>query len=200
VIPSRDMGFRLLLVFDANTLLCIAMFLSGLTAAGETLKNADIAAMIQAMVPQDVIIQKITDCERQQFKLFPEDLIAMAPAGVPDEVIRAMAAKQAGRAVVGITPARLTPASTTAGARQGRPVRVFVADSDSWASGRGARPQTMELIKTIRQRCPEFARTCRRETPYSCRSSFRIIRARLSGMPTENRLPASCICNVLSAI
>lgn len=56
-------------------------------------------------------------------------------------------------------------------------VRIFVTDSDSWASGGGimgvdgflagsgqggARPQTAEIVKTFNERCPEFTVTINR--------------------------------------
>jgi opacity protein-like surface antigen len=74
--------------------------LCGIAFAAEPLTNSDVIALVLAKVPQDVIIQKIADCE-PHFQLLPVNRIQLAKAGVPEEVIRAMEAKQNGRAVPG---------------------------------------------------------------------------------------------------
>jgi hypothetical protein len=64
----------------------------------ERLTIVDVVTMVQAKVPQDIVIQKIADCE-PDFDLRPGALAALAKAGVPDEVLRAMSARQYGRPV-----------------------------------------------------------------------------------------------------
>ena len=117
-----------------------ALLVALLAIAAEPLNNADVVKMVQANVPRDVIIQKIADCE-QHFGLFPEDLAALARAGVPDEVIRAMAAKQAGRVPVPGTaiPSKagallMTPVASTSAAPLERPteVGIYVAKNGAW--------------------------------------------------------------------
>lgn len=70
-------------------------------AFGESLRNRDIAAMVHAKVPQAEILQRIAHCEEQQFSLWPEDTQALTRAGVNEELIRAMAARQNGRPFAG---------------------------------------------------------------------------------------------------
>lgn len=116
-----------------------ALLVALLAIAAEPLNNADVVKMVQANVPRDVIIQKIADCE-QHFGLFPEDLAALARAGVPDEVIRAMAAKQAGRvplpgtAMRRMTGAPLVTPVVPEAAPLERPmeVGVYIAKNGAW--------------------------------------------------------------------
>lgn len=119
-------------------LLCLTMLLSSMVAAGEALKNADIVTMVQAQVPKDLIIQKIADCE-EHFGLFPEDLAALARASVPDDVIRAMAAKQAGRMPIpGALTQRVTVLVTPIASEAVSPpewpmeIGVYVAKNGAW--------------------------------------------------------------------
>ena len=79
---------------------CLAAFaaLTAIALYAERLTIVDVVTMVQAKVPQDIIIQKIADCE-PDFDLRPGALAALATAGVPDEVLRAMSARQYGRPV-----------------------------------------------------------------------------------------------------
>lgn len=168
----------------AAVMLCVSAL------AAEKLTNADIVTMVHGKVPQDVIIQKIADCE-PGFLLDATNLVALVNAGVPDDVIRALTAKQRGQPLPASSPAGTGPSSRE-GASDERPsaapgaIRVYVSDSQSWevrggwgAAGRwnasggswggsgyeagGARPQTAEIIKTINQRCPGVTVTNRVE-------------------------------------
>jgi len=79
---------------------CLATLavLTAIALYAERLTIVDVVTMVQAKVPQDIIIQKIADCE-PDFDLRPGALAALAKAGVPGEVLRAMSAKQYGRPV-----------------------------------------------------------------------------------------------------
>jgi len=66
--------------------------------------------MVKAGVAVDIIIETIKKAEAVQFHLFPSHLIFLKQAGVPDEVIRAMGARAAGR--TGPTPPAATPVVT----------------------------------------------------------------------------------------
>lgn len=161
-------------------LLVVLLCLPGL--AGDKLTNADIVTMVHGKVPQDVITQKIADCE-PSFLLDAVNLVALVNVGVPDDVIRAMAAKQRGELVAGSSGESNRPTSrdtvtdsqprATAGI-----IRVYVTDSQSWEirggwtanrsggggyTAGGARPQTAEIIKTLNQRCPGVTVTNRVE-------------------------------------
>jgi len=62
----------------------------------EILTNQAITQMVSAQVPADLIVKTITESQTR-FNLTPTDLVSLKQAGVPDEVIRAMAAKQSGK-------------------------------------------------------------------------------------------------------
>src|SRR5579871_2057109 len=74
----------------------------------------------------------------------------------------------------GCTPMRIAPVvplatllatvalAVSAQAQTPNQIRIFVQESDSWniqGNGSGARPQTAEVIKTFRERCPAFVVT-----------------------------------------
>jgi hypothetical protein len=96
---------------------CLAAFaaLTAIALYAERLTIVDVVTMVQAKVPQDIIIQKIADCE-PDFDLRPGALAALAKAGVTDDVLRAMSARQYGRpvssssmpAAAGISPAHIS--------------------------------------------------------------------------------------------
>lgn len=93
---------------DMRALLVLLFSLAAFAA--EPLNNAQVVQMVQGKVPIDVIIQKIADCE-PHFSMQPGDLIQLAAAGVPDDVIRAIAAKTNGVPIPGLSS---TPRATTA--------------------------------------------------------------------------------------
>lgn len=55
-------------------------------------------------------------------------------------------------------------AASAASAQAQNPIRVFVEESNAWniqGNGSGSRPQTAEVIKTFRERCPAYTMTIR---------------------------------------
>ncbi len=77
-------SIRILLAFTA---------LAVVLTAAEPLTNENIIRMVQSGVPADLIIKTIRTADTFQFGLLPGDLIALGQAKVPEEVIKAMAAK-----------------------------------------------------------------------------------------------------------
>ncbi len=59
----------------------------------ETLTNDTIIRMVQAGVPTNAIIQTIDSASSVNFNFIPQALTALGQARVPDEVVRAMAAR-----------------------------------------------------------------------------------------------------------
>jgi hypothetical protein len=55
-----------------------------------------VAQLVQAKLPDDIVAQKIDECE-PHFQLDPSHLIALKQAGVSDNLIRVMAARQSGQ-------------------------------------------------------------------------------------------------------
>ena len=58
--------------------------------------NADVIAMVKAHVSEAAIFQAVSTCE-PHFLLRPRDTNMLTANGVTDELIKAMAARQAGR-------------------------------------------------------------------------------------------------------
>lgn len=97
----------------------------------EVLTNQSIIKMVKAGLPADLIIAKIEDSE-VNFDLSTDGLIALAEAKVPDEVIRAMRAKQSGSPVTTTPP---TSGNTAPEASQlGLPteIGIYVKKKDQW--------------------------------------------------------------------
>ncbi len=56
-----------------------------------------VAQLVRVGVARDLILQKIAECE-PHFQLDPASLISLKEAGVPDDMVRAMARRQSGQA------------------------------------------------------------------------------------------------------
>lgn len=69
--------------------------------ASDTLTNETIIRMVQAGVPSNVIIQTIAAAPRVNFSFLPGDLQAITQYRVPDDVFKAMAARDKGTSIVG---------------------------------------------------------------------------------------------------
>ena len=94
-------------------------------SAAESLTDADIAAIARSKVPQEVIIHRIAECE-PHFLLTPAALESLAQVGVSEDVIRAMAARQNGQPVGGISrPTGATQAAQSRPAPEPRRQREF---------------------------------------------------------------------------
>ncbi len=65
-------------------------------ARDTTCTDVMVAQLVQAKLPDDIVAQKIDECE-PHFQLDPSHLIALKQAGVSDNLIRVMAARQSGQ-------------------------------------------------------------------------------------------------------
>ena len=131
-----------------------AMILSGLLAFGQTLglaqpprlpnqppqnaaqkhevlTNQSIIKMVKAGLPADLIIAKIHESEAN-FDLSTDGLIALAQAGVPDEVIRAMRAKQSGSPITPAPPTRSNSAPEASPLGLPTEIGIYVKRKDQW--------------------------------------------------------------------
>src|SRR5579872_5605924 len=69
------------------------LLLAGVLVASEPLTNEIIIKMVQAGVPTETIVRTIQAAESFHFGTLPGDLIQLQQAKVPDEIIRALAAR-----------------------------------------------------------------------------------------------------------
>ena len=112
----------------------------------ETLTNEMVFKMVQAGVPTSVILQTIGAAPRVDFSFLPRDLQAFAFYKVPDDVFKAMAAKDKGLPVPGAAanpaaaPAqtKTTAAPAVQAARNPQPARqADRADANFVYQGKG---------------------------------------------------------------
>ena len=82
-----------------------------------TLTNDVIIRMVQSGVPTDAIIQTISAARSVNFSFLPYALTALAQANVPDDVVKAMAAKDNGRPLPGTQPPPATAPPVAVGQR-----------------------------------------------------------------------------------
>jgi hypothetical protein len=151
------------------------------TQSAETFNNDSILKLVKAGMSEDVILSMVSN-QPGQYTLSTDNLIALKQAGVSDKVISAMVNRNKGvpgagqQISAGTPPPPLTPVVSPAGEQaenSAGTARMFITDSNSWeisggfsaaanrnggaAAGRfagGARPQTVEVIKTFGERCP----------------------------------------------
>jgi len=71
----------------------LVLALAGVLGASEPLTNEIIIKMVQAGVPTETIVRTIQSAESFSFGTLPGDLQQLQEAKVPDEVIRALAAR-----------------------------------------------------------------------------------------------------------
>lgn len=113
----------------------------------QVITNQTVAEMVRAGVAADLIVEVINRSECQ-FHLDPANLIWLRNAGVPDDVVRAMAARAAGRSPVGGAPSAAAPVSPASGplpavpsqsvARPVAPSTMVVASDSVFIGGGGA--------------------------------------------------------------
>lgn len=138
------------------------------SATVKALTNKDVLEMLSDGLSPDIVVAKIK-LSACNFDTSPQALKDLKAAAVPDPVILAMVqAGGASSAPSSLATKESGPAeiSTT----DGKP-RVYVSDSQSWlisggfgesngtgggAVKGGSSPQTVEVIKTFQQRCPEI--------------------------------------------
>lgn len=133
------------------------------------LTNARLMALAQAGVSEAEMVRMVGAAQEIEFDLRPVATDAMMAAGVSPQVIRAMATREKGE------PVNMNLVSTEPRKRLGsldnshdvdKP-RVFIKESnDSWsftgnrhfAQG-GTHPQTVEVMKTFGESCPNLTVT-----------------------------------------
>jgi hypothetical protein len=71
----------------------LILLLTGAAVASEPLTNEIIIKMVQSGVPTETIVRTIQSAESFHFGTLPGDLIQLQQAKVPDEIIRALAAR-----------------------------------------------------------------------------------------------------------
>ena len=132
----------------------------------KTLTNEDVLELIDAGLSPDLIVTMI-ETSRSQFDTDVTTILELKKAEVPDQVLQAMLKAAA--------PKGYDPTADNE-------LLIYVLDSDSWSmsggfAGRGnssrgavaggtsggARPQTAEIIKTFRERCPDLEATMDKE-------------------------------------
>ena len=138
----------------------LTLSVATLVASGDVLTNKDVLDLLERGLSNKLIIAMIENSETE-FDTSMNTVLSLGAKGVPDEVLEAM------------LNAKGPPDLSDDGQ-----LMVYVTDSKSWQStgsfsfGQsggggystgGARPQTAEIIKTFRERCPEIAVTNQRE-------------------------------------
>jgi hypothetical protein len=164
-----------------KTALLAAVLSVGTLAAQDRgpLTNQRVYELVAAGVSNAEILRVIASAPKIDFNLGPAFTDALTKAGVSEEIIQAMAARENGlqpsplpfpvasSAASFASTATATPLKvrTTAEVVRGKP-RVFVEGSnDSWSfqygkGGKGgSHPQTVELMKTFGQSCPNLTVT-----------------------------------------
>lgn len=130
--------------------------LSGSASPAGPLSNQDVQELVAQGLSSRLIVAMIENADTR-FDTSTASILALRSKGVPDDVLEAMLNKSG--------PPDLSDDGQ---------LMIYVSDSQSWqmsggfgvggdggfgASSGGARPQTAEIIKTFRERCPEAAVT-----------------------------------------
>ena len=71
----------------------ILLITAVLLTAGQPLTNQNIIRMVQAGVPSELVLKTIRSADSCEFSMLPGELMALGQAKVPENVIKAMAAK-----------------------------------------------------------------------------------------------------------
>jgi hypothetical protein len=127
------------------------------------LTNQKVGDLVIAGVSPGEVIRIIGSAAAVSFDLRPNSTDNLLSAGVSEEIIKAMAARESGSPTV--IPAQTVNASPipNPSLSQSGKLRVFVERSnDSWYLGgkQGTtHPQTVEVMKTFRESCPGFTVT-----------------------------------------
>ena len=127
------------------------------------LTNEDVLELIEAGLSSDLIVTMI-ETSRSEFDTDLTTILELKKREVPDTVLQAMVRAAA-------APKPYDPSADNQ-------LLIYVSDSDSWSmtggfagggsgaagvSTGGARPQTAEIIKTFRERCPDLEATMEKE-------------------------------------
>lgn len=144
--------------------------------ARQPLTNDDVVMLVKAGLAAAIVVAKIesSDC---RFDTSTDALVKLRAADVPDAVLLAMVQAVSKAHGEANPPSPSVPGSTIIAPDTDGKTRVFVTDSQSWStfgyswlqgsadvsggsvSKGGARPQTVEIIKTLGERCPELTVT-----------------------------------------
>jgi len=142
-----------------STLLITIMMFAAQGQSEKILTNEDVLELIEAGLSLDLIVTMI-ETSRSEFDTGSTTILELKKAEVPDKVLQAMVRAAA-------APKPYDPTADNQ-------LLIYVSDSDSWSmsgafgggggvvSG-GARPQTAEIIKTFRERCPDLEATMEKE-------------------------------------
>lgn len=134
------------------------------TAAQHVLTNKAVLSMLKNGLPASIVAAKIKT-SRCRFDTSPKELEKLKAEAVPDSVILAMvkAPKDSSKG------AAASNSQAKVSEENGKPL-IYVSDSQSWLMGGGfgagngsgagvtrggSSPQTVEVIKTFGQRCPQ---------------------------------------------
>lgn len=173
--PARFLFFVLALALSCTVTLA-APQANGTSQNGTAaLTNQDVESMLKAGLSEAIVVAKIRS-SKTDFDTSPQALEQLKKQHVPDGVILAM--------IHGSATSHQSPQlAPTAGAvkassqEDGKP-RVYVSNSQSWlisggfgahagtaagATRGGSSPQTVEVIKTFGQRCPQVIVTNNRD-------------------------------------
>ncbi len=146
-----------------STLLITVTMFVGLGQSEKILTNDDVLELLDAGLSSDLIVTMI-ETSRSDFDTDLTTILELKKAEVPDQVLQAMVKSAA-------APKPYDPSADNQ-------LLIYVSDSDSWSmtggfagggsgaagvSTGGARPQTAEIIKTFRERCPDLEATMEKE-------------------------------------
>lgn len=152
-------------------------------AASKALTNRDVLSLLKAGLPANVVVAKIKT-SACHFNTSPKELETLKAESVPDSVILAMVNASSRSGKPDSAKASTSSSASKGSEEPGKP-RVYVSDSQSWqmrggfgvsngtgggAFKGGSSPQTVEVIKTFGQRCPQAVVTEDRD-----RASFVIL-------------------------
>ena len=131
------------------------------------LTNEDVLELIEAGLSSDLVVTMI-ETSRSEFATDLTTILELKKREVPDTVLQAMVKAAA-------APKPYDPTADNQ-------LLIYVSDSDSWSmsggfagggsstvgavagvTSGGARPQTAEIIKTFRERCPDLEATMEKE-------------------------------------
>jgi hypothetical protein len=131
------------------------------------LTNEDVLELIEAGLSSDLVVTMI-ESSRSEFDTDLTTILELKKREVPDTVLQAMVKAAA-------APKPYDPTADNQ-------LLIYVSDSDSWSmsggfaggggstvgavagvTSGGARPQTAEIIKTFRERCPDLEATMEKE-------------------------------------
>ncbi len=146
-----------------STLLITVTMFVGLGQSEKILTNEDVLELLDAGLSSELIVTMI-ETSRSDFDTDLTTILELKKAEVPDAVLQAMVKSAS-------APKPYDPSADNQ-------LLIYVSDSDSWsmsggfAGGRdavagasrgGANPQTAEIIKTFRERCPDLEATMEKE-------------------------------------